>query len=118
MAEFLNLNPSTDEEYQRIIANEGSHDDEEDLTKEAILQFLQADTDGSGSMSLKEYIELSRQNQGTARNLFPAAPDRSMASRLDMLEAKVDSIAEKVDRLCEELIRPNRKVSFARSETM
>lgn len=106
-----NLIPSihlcTDEEYQKIIANEDS-DDEDDPTKAAILQFLKADADGSGSMSLQEFIEMTRKNQLGGSRAFSRTSSLNLASRLDRLEEKVDGIAEKVEMLCEHLTRPKR----------
>jgi hypothetical protein len=96
-----------DEEYQRIIANEGS-DDEDDPTKQAMLQFLNDDTDGSGSVSLKEYIEMTKNNQLGGSHPFSNVSGQNLASRLDTLEEKVDAIAKKVDMLCEHLTSPRK----------
>lgn len=70
-----------------------------------MLQFLKADADGSGSMSLQEFIEITRKNQ-LGGSKFSKKTGQNLASRLDDLEEKVDAIAKKLDILCDHLIRP------------
>jgi hypothetical protein len=52
---------STDEEYQKIIAGEGDEEDDDsvDPFREAIQKFLELDTDGSGTISLSEFLKFS-----------------------------------------------------------
>jgi hypothetical protein len=96
---------STDEEYQKIIAGEETDDEMDDETMEALKLFRQADADGSGSISKKEYLELVRLNQKTS--LGATAPQEvGLTARLTALEKKVDDIAERVNRLCDELAPP------------
>jgi hypothetical protein len=94
---------STDEEYQKIIAGEDTDDEDDDATKEAIKLFLQADVDGSGSISLKEYLEMSRLNHPVHE---ATGQEGHLGARLGALEKKVDDIAEKVNRLCDALAPP------------
>jgi hypothetical protein len=94
---------STDEEYQKIIAGEDTDDEVDDATKGAIKLFLQADVDGSGSLSLKEYLELSRLNHPVRE---ATGQEGTLGAQLDALEKKVDDIAEKVNRLCDALAPP------------
>ncbi len=65
---------------------------------------MQADADGSGSVSFKEYIEMTRNNQNREFPGFPAKLGHSLSLRLDDLEAKVDAIAEKMDKLFDHLV--------------
>ena len=95
-----------DEEYQRIIAGDQDSDNEDDRTKQAMLQFLTADADGSGSVSLREYIQMTRKSQFGVSHPFLKTSEPNMTSRLDALEEKVDAIAEKLDRLCQHLTGP------------
>ena len=67
-----------------------------------MLQFMQADADGSGSMSLKEFLELTRQGK-SAGVALPSSSGQAIESRLDALEAKVDAIAAHIERLCKDL---------------
>lgn len=54
---------STDEEYQKIIAGEDDEDEDDDDSvdpfREAIQKFLELDTDGSGTISLNEFLKFS-----------------------------------------------------------
>ena len=61
-------------------------------------------------MSLKEFIELSR-NQGVGRRRSPIS-ENSVTLRLDKLGAKVDAIAEKLDTLCA-VLNPPKKIKWA-----
>lgn len=68
---------------------------------------MQADADGSGSMSLKEFIELTRQRpNGDSTNGGVQSSDPKLESRLDALEAKVDAINANLERLCRHLKAP------------
>ena len=63
---FSSCDYSSDEEYQKIIAGEEDDEDgdnEDDVFKEIIAQFLAADSDGSGTISLKEFLKLSLQQK-------------------------------------------------------
>eukprot|EP00980_Cylindrotheca_fusiformis_P005459 scaffold1169_cov120-Cylindrotheca_fusiformis.AAC.9 len=61
---------STDEDYQKIIAGEESSSDEEAEIVEAMkAAFQSADVDGSGSISFREYAELSRSGQLSSHDL-------------------------------------------------
>ena len=85
---------STDEEYLKIIAGEG--DDEDDEDAEAKENFALADIDGSGNISLTEFLALSRQN--AARH---ASNNHELVSRITLLEKKVDGNSQKLDRICQ-----------------
>jgi hypothetical protein len=89
---------STDEEYQKIIAGEesdGTDDDEE--TRAAKAKFLEFDVDGSGSISVKEYLKLVKQER-----LQPPITTNGddLAKRMANLETKVDDVMAKLDKMC------------------
>jgi len=98
---------STDEEYQKIIAGEesdGTGDDDEE-TRAARAKFLEFDVDGSGSISVKEYLKLVKleklQPSGgitAATTITPNGDD--LAKRLADLETKVDDVIAKLDKMC------------------
>jgi hypothetical protein len=101
-------NPGLSHPVQQIIAGEDT--DEEDGTKEALKLFLQADTDGLGSISLREYTEFSWLNKN---NPFGEPMEEGgLSAQLSKLEKKVDDIVEKVNRLCDELAPP-KTISWA-----
>jgi hypothetical protein len=95
---------STDEEYQKIIAGEesyGSDDDEE--TRAARAKFLEFDLDGSGSISVKEYLKLVKQEKlkppvAVAATITTNGDD--LAKRMLDLETKVDYVVAKLDKMC------------------
>lgn len=93
---------STYEEYLNTIAvaDGGEDQDEEECMKK---EFQAADADGSGNISLGEFIKLSRGLQEKAKhadaNLGDFAP--RLAARLDQLERKVEQNNETLQRLCE-----------------
>ena len=121
---------STDEEYKKIIAGEESDsgDDEDDEVKEALRLFRKADRDGSGTISLQEFLESLQLNRDgvddddvddvdsvEAEREEGRRQARLLSERLTALESKVDDIADKVNRLCEELA-PAKTITWA-SET-
>jgi hypothetical protein len=92
---------STDEEYQKIIAGEesdGMGDDDEE-TRAARAKFLEFDVDGSGSISVKEYLKLIK-----LEKLHPPATitpnGDGLAKRMSDLETKVDDVIAKLDKMC------------------
>jgi hypothetical protein len=97
---------STDEEYQKIIAGEesdGTGDDEE--TRAARAKFLKFDVDGSGSISVKEYLELVKKErlrppEGVALAATIATNGDALAKRMANLENKVDDVMTKLDKIC------------------
>jgi hypothetical protein len=89
---------STDEEYFKIIAGEGDSDDE-DEDEEARKTFALGDTDGSGNISLTEFLALSRESaEGAAK---ASAKNEELASYLTLLEKKVEENSRKLDRVCQ-----------------
>lgn len=99
---------STDEEYQKIIAGEDADaDNEDDEVKEALKSFLLADADSSGSINLKEYIQISRSNKNKPVEGSMNGNTAALTDRLDRLEEKVDGIAEKLSMLCDKLATAN-----------
>jgi hypothetical protein len=91
---------STDEEYQRLIAGEGS-DDESDELKEIMTKFAQADEDGSGNISLKEFIALSQQQQhDKLQSLGTSGNGTELSRRIAGLESRVKENSAKLDKVC------------------
>jgi hypothetical protein len=87
---------STDEEYFKIIAG-GDDSDGED--EEARKSFGLGDTDGSGNISLTEFLALSRENaKGAAK---ASTKNEELASHLILLEKKVEENSRKLDRVCQ-----------------
>lgn len=119
---------STDEEYVKIISGGGDNEDDDDndkaimdeATKAAIAKFLQVDEDGSGSISLEEFLQYVRESTLIATQeragggdvpghallsahttALAAGPDtKELQKRIVALEAKLDHVLVKVDRLC------------------
>ena len=113
---------STDEEYQKIIAGEESDDGEDDKDNHLVTLFEKLDADGSGSLSLKEFIDLMREssssdgsnnnsnggsgnsNASSSNNgAATSQTSRAQEERLSAMEKKIDDLALKVDRLCQAL---------------
>lgn len=89
---------STDEDYQKIIAGEESSTDEEgdsEIVKRMKAAFQTADEDGSGSISFREFAELS-QSAGNVGS-------KELEGRVAAMERKVDSALSKLDRMCQHL---------------
>jgi Ca2+-binding EF-hand superfamily protein len=100
---------STDEEYLNIIAG-AEVDEDEDEEERMKREFQLADVDHSGNISLSEFIKLSREMQGKAKNdtaLREFAP--GLSTRLDTLERKAEAHNKKLDRLCD-LMEANLKI--------
>lgn len=113
---------STDEEYQKIIAGEESDDGEDDKDNHLVTLFEKLDADGSGSLSLREFIDLMREssssdgsnniNNGSGGNNSASSNNGAAAAsqtpgaqeeRLSAMEKKIDDLALKVDMLCQAL---------------
>lgn len=100
-------NYSTDEEYQKIIAGEesdGTSDDEDEETRAARAKFLEFDVDGSGSISVKEYLKLVKLEKlhppGGVAVAATISPNRDgLAKRMADLETKVDDVIAKLDKM-------------------
>jgi voltage-gated potassium channel len=92
---------STDEEYQKIMAGEDGDDgdgddDEDEWQRELLSMFQKADTDGSGSISLKEFIALS----SAAKSEGGGGPVlASLLSRVKQLELEMQTNSKKLDRI-------------------
>jgi hypothetical protein len=126
---------STDEEYVKIISGEGENEEEDEdntgkaimdeATKAAIAKFLEVDEDGSGSISLEEFLHYVRESTliasqerpgggvvprydlktkvkaASTKGLAAAGSDtQELQKRIVALEAKLDDVLVKVDRLC------------------
>jgi protein-arginine kinase len=105
---------STDEEYQKIIAGEDG-DEDEDEEDRIRRQFELADVDGSGNISLSEFLRLSRNMQhhqqqhsaadGEGSQLVKSGKDNlrmiapGFAARLDELERRQQEQSIKLDRV-------------------
>jgi hypothetical protein len=123
---------STDEEYVKIISGKGENVEDgndkaimDEATKAAIAKFLEVDEDGSGSISLEEFLQYVHESTLTVTQERPgggevtghdlrsiakgmpitalavAGPDtKELQKRIGALEAKLDHVLVKVDRLC------------------
>ena len=92
---------STDEEYQKIIAGEESDGSEDELTTAAIAQFKEADTDASGSISIKEYLRLVRHARQLQDSTASGENVGDLVTRIAALEMKLDDVLSKINRLCQ-----------------
>jgi len=94
---------STDEEYQKIIAGEEDDDSENDdpWMKELLERFANADEDGSGQISLKEFIALSGHGSPTVRSngCSDGAALPMVMSRIHKLEVGQIAINDKLDEI-------------------
>jgi Ca2+-binding EF-hand superfamily protein len=91
---------STDEEYLNTIAGADADESKDELER-MMKEFQFGDVDGSGSISLSEFIKLSRNLQERAKNTDvnqDFAPN--IASRLDQLERKLEENNKTLRRLC------------------
>lgn len=99
---------STDEEYRRIIT--GGEGSDEDPDEEARRQFVLADVDGSGSVSLTEFLRLSReQQQQHMGGALGNEVNNELTTRLTKLERQVEANSKKLDRICDLLETMKRK---------
>jgi hypothetical protein len=103
---FSSEDYSTDEEYRKIIAgDDGEESDEEDgATREARNDFILADADGSGQISLREFLELSRAQQAERIALADVATEtgggtHELTARIAALEHQVKENSKKIDRM-------------------
>ena len=98
---FISNDYSTDEEYLNTIAGfeDIEDNDEEDEAKKV---FALADLDGSGNISLGEFLKLSREIEANREMLNKSLRDPSplLANRLQKLEEKVEDNSKKLDRIC------------------
>ena len=69
--------------------------------------FRNLDRDDSGSLSLREFVDLMKSNNNRSAGGVVNNMDIHMNARISALEKKIDGIALKVDRLCEALA-PNK----------
>ena len=86
----------SDEEYRRIIAGGDDSEEEEEAARAA---FQLADVDGSGNISLTEFLALSRERAAEEQRGHEAAPSIALESRLVKLEQNVKANSEKLDRI-------------------
>ena len=110
---------STDEEYMKIIAevnevgsNNGSNGDDS-WHKELLERFQQADTDGSGNLTLREFIDISNAVQGASNVAGGAAGSghvlATIVSRVKQLETEVRDNTKKLDRILDLLESKKKK---------
>lgn len=94
----FNTHIPADEEYRRIIAGA---DGEESVDKdsEAKNEFLLADIDKSGSISLSEYLAMSRDKAMSAKEATGLSATEGMASRFTALEKRVEENSRKLDKI-------------------
>eukprot|EP00934_Nitzschia_sp_Nitz4_P006253 Nitzschia sp. Nitz4//scaffold35_size145790//123457//124807//NITZ4_003055-RA/size145790-processed-gene-0.248-mRNA-1//-1//CDS//3329549199//6243//frame0 len=92
---FSSADYSTDEEYRKIITG---GDDSEDEEQEAVRQFQLADIDGSGSVSLSEFLRISRE-QSEIKASLGEIQGKELSSRLGKLEKKVAENSQKLDKI-------------------
>jgi voltage-gated potassium channel len=91
---------STDEEYFKIIAgedNELEDDASKAWMKAQMLSFQKADVDNSGTISLREYLQM----QSAKENEDDKVADGASRLQLETLEKKVNKNCEKLDRILE-----------------
>jgi voltage-gated potassium channel len=96
-------NGSTDEEYFKIIAGEDEEELEDDASKAWMKaqkqSFLKADADHSGTISLREYVQMQSAREEEAGSSGP--------HQLEALEKKVNENCRKLDRILEILEQNN-----------
>lgn len=106
--ESCSLSHIVDEEYRRIIT--GGEGSDEDPDEEARRQFVLADVDGSGSVSLTEFLRLSReQQQQHMGGALGNEVKNELTTRLTKLERQVEANSKKLDRICDLLETMKRK---------
>jgi hypothetical protein len=100
---FSSEDYSTDEEYRKIITgDDGEESDEEGGS--ARMNFHLADTDGSGQISLREFLELSRAQQAERIALAGVATEtdgltNEVTARIAALEHHVKENSKKLDKM-------------------
>jgi hypothetical protein len=92
---------STDEEYLNTIAGfEVSDDDDKEEEREGKRNFRLADIDRSGTLSLTEFLKLSRELK---RNEDIQIENIALANILESLFRKVDDNSKKLELICSRL---------------
>ena len=86
---------SSDEEYRKIIAGEDDGTDEDSAARQA---FRLADIDGSGNISLAEYLTLSR-NQAPADQGIGVSSIQEINLALSTMERRIEENSQKLDRI-------------------
>jgi len=92
---------STDEEYLNTIAGfDGDSDDEEE---KGMKTFNLIDTDDSDEISMKEFLEYSRNRSSNRETMDESLKNNCSpaAKRLQVLKKKVEENSKKLDRICE-----------------
>lgn len=98
---------STDEEYQKLIGRWDDDDSQDGVNPEILKQFMLGDEDGDGTMTLKEFVNLSTQQSIANLNAQAgAAGDNSpvltgMMCRVQQLEKEVKANSDKLDKILE-----------------
>jgi Ion transport protein len=92
---------STDEEYLKTIAggDDAAEGEDEERLRSA---FHLADVDGSRTISLSEFMKMSRDMTANAKTNAETVPNdvaRSLSVRLDDLAEKVEANSQKLDRI-------------------
>ena len=92
----------SDEEYRKIIAgaDDVGESDEDAAAKKA---FMLADIDKSGSISLTEYLAMSREQAATSKTAESSSLLNSsdVSARLLSLEERVEENSKKLDKIVE-----------------
>ena len=92
---------STDQEYMKIIAGAESDDsddeDEDPQMKLFLSRFQLADTDGSGNISLGEFLKLSQQQQVEQETQLIKTKSEDLGNRISVLEKSVKENSKKLD---------------------
>jgi hypothetical protein len=104
---FSSENFSTDKECRKIIAGddgEESSEEEDEDAREARINFILADADGSGQMLLREFLELSRAQQAERMALADVAAEtgggtNELTARIAALEHQSKENSKKIDRM-------------------
>lgn len=88
----------SDEEYRKIITGEGGDEGHVDKDKAAREAFCMADIDGSGNISLREYLAWSRQQAVAAEGTrTPTLHELSLS--LSKMERRIEENSQKLDRI-------------------
>ena len=101
---------STDEEYRKLIAGVDDEDDEDGPDAQAIADFRLADVDGSGNISLTEYLALSREKSAAAAAGVASSArigtesgvvgGEELSSRILRMEQRIEENSQKLDKIC------------------
>ena len=86
---------SSDEEYRKIIAGDDDGVDEDSAARDA---FRLADIDGSGNISLAEYLAMSK-NQAPAEQGVGVLSIQEITVSLSVMQRQIEENSQKLDRI-------------------